>query len=135
MQQKNQTAISEIVFTSKLQEIRGSKSKQLLYEIGMTYCLGKYLIVFSHGKIINRKFTSVAPHKFSKLDSYYRYDMIRKNSMNRPANLMDDYTAQQVSAVLASDRILPANRNSGKIQTRGKSASALTGNFSSICQQ
>lgn len=77
----------------------------------------------SHGKIINQKFTSVASHKFSKLDSYYKSDMIRKSSMNRPADLPDDYTAQQVSTVLASDRILPANKNSGKIQTRRKSAS------------
>lgn len=43
--------------------------------------------------------------------------------MNRPADLLDDCAAQQVSAVLASDRILPANKNSGKIQTRRKSAS------------
>lgn len=77
----------------------------------------------SHGKIINQKFTSVASHKFSKLDSYYKSDMIRKSSMNRPADLLDDCAAQQVSAVLASDRILPANKNSGKIQTRRKSAS------------
>lgn len=77
----------------------------------------------SHGKIINQKFISVASHKFSKLDSYYKSDMIRKSSMNRPADLLDDCTAQQVSAVLASDRILPANKNSGKIQTRRKSAS------------
>lgn len=77
----------------------------------------------SHGKIINQKFTSVASHKFSKLDSYYKSDMIRKSSMNRPADLLDDCTAQQVSAVLASDRILPENKNSGKIQTRRKSAS------------
>lgn len=121
--QKNHIAIAEIVFTSKFQGITGSKrSKQKLYEIGITYCLGKHLVVFSHGKIINKKFTSVASCKFSKLDSYHRFDMFRKSSVNRPADLLDDFTAQQVSAVLASDRILPANRNSGKIQTRRKSA-------------
>lgn len=90
----------------------------------MTSCLEKHLVVFSHGKITHQKFTLVASRKFSKLDSYYRSDIIRKSSINWPADLLDDYTAQQVSAVLAADRILPANRKSGKIHPKRKSASA-----------
>lgn len=70
------------------------------------------------------KFHISGIHKFSNLDSYYRSYMIRKSSMNRSVDLLDDYTAQQVSAVLATDRILPTNRNSGKILARRKSASA-----------
>lgn len=122
MLQKNCITISEIVFTSKLLEftVGPKSSEQKLCERGMTCScdsLENHLVIFSHGK--NHKvFTSSVSSKFNKLDRYYRSDMIKKSSTNRPADLLNDCTAQRVSAVLASERANPSCKKKQAVKSR-----------------
>lgn len=94
----------------------------------MTYVchrLEKHVVVFSHGK--NHKIsTSPVLPKFSKLDRYHKSDVIRKSSIRKPADVLNDCTAQRLPGVQASDRADPSckKKQEGTSRQEKKSASA-----------